>query len=198
VISQEGILVDGLNLKDMEQGLKILQKLNVQIEAKGENGLLVKAPPRTATIPENMAVIAGLAREFHSDWAPLLEVVLTTMRGHCRIVDTLFSDRVRQAELLKDMGADIQISGGLPPQGIEVHFSADPQQARYIIDVTGPAQLKAIATSVGYDVRACAAMVMAASQANGTSKLSDVQSLYRGYENIIERLNAIGVDIAVI
>jgi UDP-N-acetylglucosamine 1-carboxyvinyltransferase len=195
-LSHDGLLIERLSMKDVEQALKVLRLLNVQVTRQSDDSLIVKAPPQDATIPDDTVIVAGLAREFHSDWAPLLEVVLTTLQGECRIVDTLFSNRVRQAELLQKMGASITISGGPPPEDVSLHFSTDPNDARYIIDVSGPARLNPITTEVGYDVRACAAMVMAASQAHGTSNLSSVQALHRGYENIIDRLSLIGVDVA--
>lgn len=194
-LSRDGLLVERLSMQDMEQALKVLRLLNVQITQQSDDSLIIKAPPQDTAIPDGTVIVAGLAREFHSDWAPLLEVVLTTLRGECRIVDTLFSNRVRQAELLQKMGAPITISGGPPPKGISLHFSTDPNDARYIIDVSGPAKLNPITTDVGYDVRACAAMVMAASRAHGTSNLSSIHALYRGYENIIERLSLVGVNI---
>jgi UDP-N-acetylglucosamine 1-carboxyvinyltransferase len=196
-LSRDGLLIERLSMNDMEQALRVMKLLNVQITQQSDDSLTVKAPPQDATIPDGTVIIAGLAREFHSDWAPLLEVVLPTLRGECRIVDTLFSNRVRQAELLQKMGAPITISGGPPPEGVSLHFSTDPNNARYIIDVSGPARLNPITTEVGYDVRACAAMVMASSQAHGTSNLSETQALHRGYENIIERLSLVGLDITV-
>lgn len=197
-LSHDGLLIERLSLQDMVRALEVLRSLGVQIVEKGRDSLLVKAPSAEAIIPADATVVAGLAREFHSDWAPLLEVVLTTMRGKCRVVDTLFSNRVRQAELLQAMGADVRISGGQPPQGIGLHFSTNPEEARYIIDINGPAELQPLSVEVGYDLRACAAMVMAASQAHGVSTLSGVQALYRGYENIIARLSAVGVDISAL
>jgi UDP-N-acetylglucosamine 1-carboxyvinyltransferase len=193
-LSRKGLRISGLKLSDLTQGVNTLESLGVQISKESDGSFLVQAPS-SENEPKNITVIAGLAREFHSDWAPFLEVIATTIRGRCRVVDTLFSHRVRQAELLGQMGARVNISGGTPPDGIKLRFKSNPQEARYIIDVEGPTKLRPIDTEVGYDLRACAAIVMAASQADGVSTLSNMQALYRGYEDIVDRLRSVGVNI---
>jgi UDP-N-acetylglucosamine 1-carboxyvinyltransferase len=45
------------------------------------------------------------------------------------------------------------------------------------------------------DIRAGAAMVIAALSADGTTEISDLQHLDRGYENLEERLAALGAEI---
>lgn len=195
-LSSEGLLIENVPAKDLEPALDVLRTRNVQISKKDESTLLVKSPERSAVIPPDTVVVAGTAPRFHSDWAPLLEVVLTQLSGTCRVVETLFAHRMRQAELLEKMGANVHIEGGPPPAGVTLHFPKDTKDARYIVDIKGPTALAPITTDVGYDVRACAAMVMAASQAHGVSVLSGLRALYRGYENIVERLSQIGMDIA--
>ena len=201
-LSKKGLRISGIKTSDLAQGIEVLRSLGVRIseeDSQENNGVFLVKAPEPEKAPKNerkdLTVIAGLAREFHSDWAPFLEVVATTIGGHCRIVDTLFSNRVRQAELLSEMGARINISGGIPPNDIKLRFKADPQEARYIIDVEGPTKLQPIDAEVGYDLRACAAIVMAASQTSGTSTLSNIQALYRGYEDIVNRLRSIGVNV---
>jgi len=45
------------------------------------------------------------------------------------------------------------------------------------------------------DIRAGVALLIAALSAQGTSKISNIEQIDRGYENIDERLNAIGAKI---
>lgn len=197
-LSAEGLLIENIPSKYLGHAFDTLRKLGIHIEERGADTVMVRAPKEKPKMPIDLTIVAGLATEFHSDWAPLVEVIFTKLSGHLRVIDTLFTNRVRQAELLKSMGADIQIGGGPPPAGVKLYFSADPHTARYIVDINGPSQLHPLQDEVGYDVRACAAVLMAASQADGISIISNMRALYRGYENIIERLNRVGVDVTVI
>ena len=45
------------------------------------------------------------------------------------------------------------------------------------------------------DLRAGAALVAAALKADGTSKIHDIEHIERGYENFVEKLKNLGVDI---
>ena len=48
------------------------------------------------------------------------------------------------------------------------------------------------------DLRAGAAMVIAALSAKGTSYIEDIEHIERGYEDIVEKLTALGADIRII
>lgn len=63
--------------------------------------------------------------------------------------------------------------------------------------VTGPAQLHAVTMS-SPDIRAGMAMVIAALCARGTSTIHSAEVIYRGYENLIEKLTGIGGKISEI
>ena len=49
-----------------------------------------------------------------------------------------------------------------------------------------------------YDLRAGAALVIAALAAQGRSEISNVQYIERGYEDIVSKLQAIGADIRAV
>ena len=48
-----------------------------------------------------------------------------------------------------------------------------------------------------WDLRAGAAMIIAAMAAEGTSTVSDIHHVERGYENIVEKLTGLGADIKI-
>lgn len=192
-LSRRGLTINNVDVADMQPGITALRDIGVDITEHG-NHLLLRQPATGLRAPSDI-VIAGLSPNVHSDWAPLLEVVLTTIPGRSQVIDTAFSRRIRQAELLQHMGADIKISGGSPPAGISLKFSVDPNEALYKFAINGPAQLHGVKAAVGNDVRACAAAVLAGSIAQGDSTFSDIRALYRGYEKIAERLAAIGVEV---
>jgi len=57
--------------------------------------------------------------------------------------------------------------------------------------VTGPTQLNG-SSVVAMDLRAGAAMVLAGLAADGVTIISEAQRIERGYEKIVEKLNALG------
>ena len=61
----------------------------------------------------------------------------------------------------------------------------------------GPTDLKGEEV-VATDLRAGAAMVVAGLSASGTTIINDIEHILRGYENIVEKLTAVGADIKII
>ena len=79
---------------------------------------------------------------------------------------------------LKRLGAQIQVDGRVAViEGVE-HFEGAPIQA--------------------CDLRAGAAMVVAALAARGTTEISHVQYLERGYEDLVGKLRSVGADIRIV
>lgn len=189
-----GVHVTDVDLADLRPGLTALTRLGVEVESTGPASVRTRRPSAGLTIPGDLVIEAGPSPAFHSDWAPLLQLVMTSARGRGRTVDTLYERRVRQAEILRQMGADIHVLGGRPPAGITVHFRTPVSDARYIVEVRGPAALHAVTAAVGNDVRACATAVLAATTATGASELSEVGALYRGYSDVAARLRSLGAE----
>lgn len=195
--SRRGLELTGVDHTDMRVGLAELAALGVRVTRTGASSLVVTRPERGLTIPPGHTVLAGPSPMFNSDWAPMLQLVLATASGTGRTVDLLHSNRIRQASLLRTMGADISIEGGAPPPGVRVHFQVPLVLARYIVTITGPAELRGVTGDIGNDVRACATAVLAATVADGTSELRGVSALARGYQDFVWRLRAVGADVAV-
>lgn len=192
--SEAGITVRGVDLTDLDAGLAVLRELGIRITELTGDSLNIQRPDELV-IPPDYTVVAGASPGFHSDWAPFLQLVLSSGTGVGKTIDTLHSNRVRQAELLGAMGADITIAGGSTPDDVTVHFRTPLDEARYQVAVRGPAKLRGLDAAVGNDVRACATAVLAATQAIGQSRLTDMYALYRGYEDYPERLRQLGARI---
>ena len=82
------------------------------------------------------------------------------------------------ADELKRMGAKVSVEGR-------------------IAVVDGVDTLKA-APVKATDLRAGAAMIIAALSAQGTTYIEDIQYIERGYEDVVEKLTALGADIKVV
>ena len=63
--------------------------------------------------------------------------------------------------------------------------------------ITGPTKLKGQAVEAT-DLRAGATMVIAGLIAKGTTTISEIGHILRGYENIVEKLTEVGADIKII
>ena len=91
------------------------------------------------------------------------------------MTESVWNNRYRYVDELKRMGAHIQVDDKTAVvEGVD-HLTGAPIQA--------------------CDLRAGAAMVIAALAAQGQSEISCVQYIERGYEDIVEKLRALGADI---
>ncbi|MFH1142828.1 MAG: UDP-N-acetylglucosamine 1-carboxyvinyltransferase, partial [Candidatus Uhrbacteria bacterium] len=128
---------------------------------------------------------------FRTDWMQPFVVLLTQAKGVSRVHETVFDDRLGFTETLNKMGADIECSykclGEIPCR------YKDKNHMHSAI-VSGPTKLSATDIVVP-DIRAGLALVLAALVAEGTSTLTGIEHLDRGYERLEEKLSGIGADI---
>ena len=128
---------------------------------------------------------------FASDWQQPFVVVLTQAHGMSVVHETVYEDRFGYTETLKKMGADIALStnclGEIPCRYRGGNF-------RHSAVINGPTVLHASDVVIP-DIRAGLAFVVAALTANGTSTLSGLEHLDRGYERLEEKLKGIGAQI---
>ncbi|MCQ2210177.1 MAG: UDP-N-acetylglucosamine 1-carboxyvinyltransferase [Paludibacteraceae bacterium] len=106
-------------------------------------------------------------------------VVATQAKGSVLIHQKMFESRLFFVDKLIDMGAQIIL--------------CDPHRAT-VIGLGKETMLRASNMS-SPDIRAGIALLIAAMSANGTSTISNIEQIDRGYENIDGRLNAIGAKI---
>ncbi|MBE6530952.1 MAG: UDP-N-acetylglucosamine 1-carboxyvinyltransferase [Ruminococcaceae bacterium] len=115
---------------------------------------------------------------FATDMHPQFSAMLCYASGVSTISDVIFDGRFKYVNELKKMGADISVSGytasimgGLPMRGAAMHAT---------------------------DLRAGAALVIAALAAKGVSEISGVEYIERGYSELDKKLRALGVDIEIV
>ena len=128
---------------------------------------------------------------FMTDWQQPFVVLLTQASGSSVVHETVYENRFGYTETLGQMGADItlfrQCLGGKQCRFASQSFS-------HSMIVKGPTPLVGREISVP-DLRAGFAYVMAAVIASDTSTLSGLHFLDRGYENLSQKLGALGVDV---
>ncbi len=113
---------------------------------------------------------------FATDLQAPFTVLLTQSHGVSKIFETLFEGRLNYLFELEKMGAHIEF--------------LNPHQALII----GPSKLKNLPIS-SCDIRAGAAMVIAALIAEGQSEISNINYIDRGYEKLDEKLRSLGAKI---
>lgn len=113
---------------------------------------------------------------FPPDLTSIMTVVATQVEGTTLIFEKMFESRMFFVDKLINMGAQITL--------------CDPHRAV----VSGSSMLHGDHL-VSPDVRAGMAMVLAAMAARGESRISNVYQIERGYERLVERLQALGAHI---
>ena len=116
---------------------------------------------------------------FTPDLLSILLVVATQARGSVLIHQKMFESRLFFVDKLIDMGAKIIL--------------CDPHRAT-VIGHDFKSRLRAT-TMTSPDIRAGVSLLIAAMSAQGTSIIHNIEQIDRGYENIDERLRAIGAKI---
>lgn len=116
---------------------------------------------------------------FTPDLLSIVLVVATQAKGSVLIHQKMFESRLFFVDRLIDMGAQIIL--------------CDPHRAN-VIGLERKEALRGINTS-SPDIRAGMALLIAALSASGTSEISNIEQIDRGYQNIEGRLRALGAEI---
>ena len=112
---------------------------------------------------------------FPTDMQPQMTTVLALARGTSHVTEGVWDNRYKYVDELAKMGAAIRVDGRTAiVDGVD--------------HLTG-AHIKA------WDLRAGAAMVIAGLCADGVTEIEGIEYIERGYENLIEKLTAVGADI---
>ena len=158
------------------------RKLGIQLERRGDDIYIPKQERYTID-----TFIDGSIMHFSDapwpgltpDLLSVFLVVATQARGSVLIHQKMFESRLFFVDKLIDMGAQIIL--------------CDPHRAT-VIGLGNESMLRP-ANMSSPDIRAGIALLIAAMSANGTSTISNIEQIDRGYEDIDKRLNAIGARI---
>lgn len=158
--------------RHLEALIELLRGAGVPIETK-KNEIIVRAPARLRAVDIKTHEYPG----FPTDLQAPMTVFLTQAEGEGRVFETIFEGRLNYTEVLSAMGASITIM--------------DPH--RVIVQGRTPLRARKMESP---DLRAGLAFVIATVVAKGESVIHNVNTTVdRGYEDIVERLQGIGVEI---
>lgn len=164
------VLVRGIIPKHMDCITAKLQEMGVQVEEQDDTLLVRRAGKLRRTNVKTLPYPG-----FPTDMQPQITVALCLAEGTSMVTEGVWDNRYRYVGELTRMGAQIRVEGrSAVIEGVD-HLTAASVQA--------------------YDLRAGAAMVIAALAADGVSEVSNVHYIERGYEDIIGKLRGIGAKI---
>ncbi len=164
--------IDNVIPEHVDALLSKLEEIGVELEI-GSDYVIVNSQDEYKATNVKTAVFPG----FPTDLQQPFSVLLTQAKGKSKVIETIFENRFMHVPYLNDLGSDIVVKN----------------QTATII---GPTRLKGTPV-VATDLRAGAAMVCAALKAEGTTVITNVEHILRGYEQIVEKLTGVGAKVRI-
>ncbi|MDX1277889.1 UDP-N-acetylglucosamine 1-carboxyvinyltransferase [Oceanihabitans sediminis] len=182
-MTKSELTITNVSWDDLGQIPTVFRKLGITVEKRGDDiyipahkdGYEIQSYIDGSILTISDAPWPG----FTPDLLSIVLVILTQARGSALVHQKMFESRLFFVDKLIDMGAKIIL--------------CDPHRAT-VIGHDFKSQLKAT-TMTSPDIRAGVALLIAALSAKGTSTIHNIEQIDRGYENIDERLRAIGAKI---
>ncbi|MDH7914279.1 UDP-N-acetylglucosamine 1-carboxyvinyltransferase [Winogradskyella sp. SYSU M77433] len=182
-MTKSELTIEDVSWDDLGQIPSVFRKLGITVEQQGDD---IHIPAHTDGyqiqnyIDGSILTIADAPWPgFTPDLLSIVLVIATQARGEVLIHQKMFESRLFFVDKLIDMGAKIIL--------------CDPHRAT-VIGHDFKSTLKAT-TMTSPDIRAGISLLIAALSAKGTSTIHNIEQIDRGYENIDERLRAIGAKI---
>lgn len=181
-MTQSEITIKNVSWENLGLIPTVFRKLGIKLEKKGDD---IYIPVQESYEIENfidgsiLTIADAPWPGFTPDLLSIVLVVATQAKGSVLIHQKMFESRLFFTDKLIDMGAQIIL--------------CDPHRAS-VIGLNRESALKAtVMTSP--DIRAGVSLLIAALSADGTSTIHNINQIDRGYQNIDERLNALGANI---
>ena len=169
----EGIQINNVLYEHLESFIAKLEEMGVRMTIS-EDSIFVEKQTGLKTIQIKTSPYPGFATDLQQPITPLL----LTATGRGRIVDTIYEKRVNHVPELAKMGATIST--------LNDHIIYE-----------GPNQLTGSSVKAT-DLRAGAALVIAGLMASGTTEITNVEYILRGYSDIIDKLTQLGAEIQLV
>ncbi len=185
IITQSTITIKRCPIDFLELELLVLQKMGFRYTMSkpylGANGF-----SKLVDITTHPSKLIAPADKVHSrpypglnaDNLPFFAVIATQAEGQTLIHDWMYEKRALYFTELDRLGADTVL--------------ADPHR----IYITGPTVLRATELVCPPALRPATILLIAMLGAKGTSILRNIYSINRGYENLVERLTALGAQVS--
>ena len=169
----EGIQINNVLYEHLESYIAKLEEMGVRMTIS-EDSIFVEKQTGLKAIQIKTSPYPGFATDLQQPITPLL----LTAAGRGRIVDTIYEKRVNHVPELAKMGAAISTLND------HIIYEGPNQLTGSIVKAT--------------DLRAGAALVIAGLMASGTTEITNVEYILRGYSDIIHKLTQLGANIQLV
>ncbi|OIQ30486.1 MAG: UDP-N-acetylglucosamine 1-carboxyvinyltransferase [Bacteroidetes bacterium MedPE-SWsnd-G2] len=182
-MTKSELTITNVSWDDLGQIPDVFRKLGITVERRGDDIFIPEHKDGYEIqnyIDGSILTISDAPWPgFTPDLLSIILVIATQARGSVLVHQKMFESRLFFVDKLIDMGAKIIL--------------CDPHRAS-VIGHDFKSQLKAT-TMTSPDIRAGISLLIAALSAKGKSTIHNIEQIDRGYENIDERLRAIGANI---
>ncbi len=169
----ENLKIDNIIPGHIESLLSKLKEMKVKMKLEKDSITLSK-PTTLKKVNIQTQVFPG----FPTDLQQPITTLLTQCNGTSILEENIYENRFQNVEYLNQMGANIKIDNKL-------------------LIINGPTKLEGKEVKAT-DLRAGACLVLAGLIAEGTTTITEIDHVLRGYENIIQKLTDIGAHISLI
>ena len=168
------LLLKNVIPKHMECISAKLMEMGVSVTEDDDSLLVRRSGPLTKTNVKTLPYPG-----FPTDMQPQITAVLALAEGTSLVTEGVYgANRFKYVDELKRLGAHIQVDGKVAVvEGVKQLVGAPIQAC---------------------DLRAGAALVIAGLAAQGTTELSHINYIERGYEDLVGKLRAVGADISLV
>lgn len=165
------VVVTGAKARDLEPTVSVLVDMGLDCDLRDDEFVV-----RPSSLRAVKRIATGLWPAFPSDIVSLVTVLATQAEGRTLLHDWMYELRLFALEQLSAMGADL--------------FLCDSHR----IIVTGKTPLRG-RTLDSRDIRSGMALVAAALVAEGESRVLEIETVERGYADLVNRLRRLGADV---
>lgn len=173
ILLGKDLIIDGVIKEHLESVITKLRETGAQFTIK-DSKIYVSRTENLKAVNVKTLVYPG----FPTDLGQPMSTLLTQCEGESLFEETIYENRMRHIKHLNAMGASIR------------QF----EKTAIIKGKTPLAGRKVVAT----DLRAGASMMVAGMIAKGTTTITNIEHILRGYENIVDKLSNVGADIKLI
>ena len=192
IVTGGDVFIKDANKTDIKSFLEKLKQTGAGIEESADG---IRFFSNGKLKPVN--ITTGIHPGFLTDWQALWGVLMTQADGDAIIHETVFEDKLGYVEDLERMGAVVKLFNPIVKNPEQVYnFNLEDEKDEYFhaVKISGPTDLhNAVMTTL--DIRAGAAVVLAALCAKGVSAIFGIEKLDRGYEDFEKRLSLLGANI---
>lgn len=164
------VLLTGCKPEDLGIFPRMFKKTGAEVKIKDDK-IHVVSPDVLNNISISTAIYPGFPTDLQAQWATLM----TQAPGESTVKDTVYFDRFSYVPELNRLGANLSVE-------------------KNRVTIQGKSKLTG-ASVMSTDLRASVSLVMAGTIAEGTTEVLRVYHLDRGYEQLEEKLNAVGAHV---